>query len=350
MYIVYCAQKKPWKQWYSECIIISHSIKDPDSLSPSGLLIKGFMISTFHSSDFASIEELIEFKASGNKSISVVIPALNEAATIGTIISYIRQHFMEEFSLVDEIVVMDGLSEDRTVEISREEGARVYNPDEAGPPLSQKGKGVSLWKSQFVTSGDIVIFIDSDILDFDRRFICGLVGPLLCYENLSFVKAFYQRPLLLGSDIYDNQGGRITEILVRPLLSALVPPLAWIYQPLSGEYAVRRTLLEKLPFWSGYGVEIGLLMDMYSMYGLSCIAQVDMDIRCHRNRNVNELGRTSFDILQVILSKLQRQGVISLKELSRTLLTVRDNNFEETLSQEIELPARITISGDFNNG
>ena len=139
MYIVYCAQKKPWKQWYSECIIISHSIKDPDSLSPSGLLIKGFMISTFHSSDFASIEELIEFKASGNKSISVVIPALNEAATIGTIISYIRQHFMEEFSLVDEIVVMDGLSEDRTVEISGR-GARFTIPMRQVRRFPRKGK------------------------------------------------------------------------------------------------------------------------------------------------------------------------------------------------------------------
>ncbi|NLG17541.1 MAG: glycosyltransferase, partial [Fibrobacter sp.] len=153
------------------------------------------MVQRFHSSEFESIDELAGLKASGKKSISVVIPALNEEATIGPIVTYIKQHFMEKYGLVDELVVMDGMSEDQTVQRATDAGACVYNHENAGPAVPLGGKGVSLWKSQFVTSGDIVIFIDSDITDFDRRFICGLAGPLLRHENLFFIKAFYRRPL-----------------------------------------------------------------------------------------------------------------------------------------------------------
>ena len=341
-----CTEKnvvlKPYGIYYYQ--VNNAAVADTASCSTKqGRIAKNYMVKNFHNSEFESIDELAGLKASGKKSISVVIPALNEEATIGPIVTCIRQHFVEEYGLVDEIVVMDGMSEDQTVQRATDAGASVFNNENAGPEIPLGGKGVSLWKSQFVTSGDIVIFIDSDITDFDRRFICGLVGPLLRHDELSFVKAYYRRPLIMSSGVYGDQGGRITEILVRPLLNALISPLAGLYQPLSGEYAIRRTLMEELPFWSGYGVEIGLLMDVFFSYGLSCIAQVDMDIRCHRNRNVEELGKTSFAILQVIFSKLKRQGIIDLKELNQTFLSVNEGRFEEFIGNEIELPARKTI-------
>ena len=184
--------------------------------------IRGFMVQTFHSRKFASIEDLTVQKALKSNVISVVIPALNEAATIGPIISRIRSVLMEKSGFVDEIVVMDGISEDETAKVALEAGAEVYNIADVEPSVLHRGKGVAMWKSQFVTRGDIIIFIDSDILDFDERFICGLAGPLLYHDELYFAKAFYKRPLLLGTGIYENQGGRVTEIMVRPLLSSLV--------------------------------------------------------------------------------------------------------------------------------
>ena len=175
-------------------------------------IIRGFMVQTFHSRKFASIEDLTAQKAYKNKTVSVVIPAFNEAATIGPIISRIRSVLMEKSGFVDEIIVMDGISEDETVKVALEAGAEVYNVADVQPSVLHRGKGVAMWKSQFVTRGDIIIFIDSDILDFDERFICGLAGPLLYHDELYFAKAFYKRPLLLGTGVYENQGGELQKL------------------------------------------------------------------------------------------------------------------------------------------
>ena len=303
------------------------------------------MIRTLHYQDFSSMMVLENAKAEKGLRISVVIPALNEAATIGGIVSYIQKQFVERHAFVDEIIVMDGESEDETTRIAADAGATVYSLDQIGPSVPQRGKGVALWKSQFVSSGDIVLFIDSDILDFDERFIYGLAGPLLQDDALYLVKAFYRRPLILGDGRFENQGGRVTEIMVRPILCALIPELASIFQPLAGEYALRRTIMEKMPFWSGYGVEIGLLFDTYFSHGLDRIAQVDMEQRCHRNRSVSELGKMSFGILQVIFSCLARQGVISLQSLNNTILSSCDQTFTQEECNETELPPGCTLEG-----
>jgi len=259
----------------------------------------------------------------------------------------IHQKMMEEIAIVDEIVVMDGFSNDSTVKEACKAGASVYTPDSAGPKVNCSGKGVALWKSQFITSGDILIFIDSDIIDFDERFICGLLGPLLMYQEYDFVKAFYKRPLLLGSGVYENHGGRVTEILVRPLLSAFIPELACFNQPLAGEYAIKRSLLETLPVFSGYGVEIGLLMDIYFSQGLSRVAQVDMGQRWHRNRTVAELSKMSFALLKVMISRMQKHGLVSWKNVSDFLIIAEGSSYSKEVCEESELSPRINFSKEY---
>lgn len=308
------------------------------------------MIQTFHSSNFLSKEQLYAIKKQKETSISVVIPALNEAATIGTIVSRIFQGLNESYPIIDEVVVMDGFSEDGTVVEACKAGAKVYNVDSVIPQVRAKGKGVALWKSQFVTSGDIIVFIDSDILDFDERFICGLIGPLLLHDGYDFVKAFYKRPLLLGSGVYENHGGRVTEIMVRPLLSSLLPDLSYFYQPLAGEYAIRRSLMELLPVFSGYGVEIGLLIDIYFLQGLSKVAQVDMEKRWHRNRTVLELGKMSFSILQVIMSRMQKFKLINIPHLYKQMPSLDDFSPATVEYEEFELPPKVEFSEDYTYG
>jgi glucosyl-3-phosphoglycerate synthase len=291
----------------------------------------------FHHHEFDSTDALVRLKREKNIRISVVLPTLNEAQTIGSIVSYMRSHFTGAHPLIDEIIVVDGNSEDETVSIASQEGASVYLISEIVPDVRVTGKGVALWKSQFVTSSDILVFIDTDIFDFDKRFVNGLLGPLLHDESLMFSKAFYKRPLYLGSGRYENYGGRVTEILVRPFLSALIPDLASIIQPLAGEYAIRRSVLNKLPFWSGYGVEIGILLDVYLSCGIDSIAQVDMEDRHHRNRSVLELSRMAFGILHVMLQKFERMGKMSVHApLYETLQCISDNSHSVAFS-DIEL-------------
>src|SRR5512133_212208 len=291
----------------------------------------------FHHHEFDSTDALVRLKREKNVKISVVLPTLNEAQTIGSIVSYMRSHFTGAHPLIDEIIVVDGNSEDETVSIASQEGASVYLISEIVPDVRVAGKGVALWKSQFVTSSDILVFIDTDIFDFDKRFVNGLLGPLLHDESLMFSKAFYKRPLYLGSGRYENYGGRVTEILVRPFLSAVIPDLASIIQPLAGEYAIRRSVLNKLPFWSGYGVEIGSLLDVYLSCGIDSIAQVDMEDRHHRNRSVLELSRMAFGILHVMLQKFERMGKMSVHApLYETLQCISDNSHSVAFS-DIEL-------------
>ncbi len=309
-----------------------------------------WMIKTFHSSAFLSKPQLLQAKKQRGIRISVVIPALNEAKTIGTIVSRIHQKMVEEVAIIDEIVVMDGLSNDSTVKEAIKAGASVYTLDSAGPTVCSSGKGVALWKSQFVTTGDILVFIDSDIIDFDERFICGLLGPLLICQEFDFVKAFYKRPLLLGSGVYENQGGRVTEILVRPLLSAFIPDLACFNQPLAGEYAIRRSLLETLPVFSGYGVEIGLLMDIYFSQGLSRVAQVDMEKRWHRNRTVAELSKMSFALLNVMINRMQKYGLVSLKSFSEYLIVAEGLSYSKEECEESELSPKNNFSQECTYG
>lgn len=240
--------------------------------------------------------------------VSVVLPALNEAATVGRIVSVIRRDLMSgPAPLVDELVVIDSGSTDRTGEVAAAAGARVVHRDDILPGLpAVPGKGEVLWRSLLVTSGDIVCFVDADLKDFSADFVSGIVGPLLTEPDVLFVKAMYDRPL--GDE--PGQGGRVTELVARPLLNLHWPLLAGFVQPLGGEYAVRRSLLERLPFPVGYGVELGLLVDALHTVGLDALGQVDVGVRRHRHQDGQALGRMAAAIYRTAQLRLSRGHLV----------------------------------------
>jgi glucosyl-3-phosphoglycerate synthase len=267
----------------------------------------------FHHSQFGDFPELVETKRLAGRRISVCIPTLNEADTIGDIVSTIRDHLLEKHPLVDEILVIDSGSTDATREIAAAAGATVHLASDILPWLeSHTGKGENLWKALHVSSGDIICYVDGDISNFHPGFITGLVGPLLTDPGIDYVKAYYERPLAYGDESHSTGGGRVSEILIRPLISLFFPELSGILQPLSGEYAARRDTLESLAFPVGYGVEIAHLIDLARDGKIPKIAQTDLVKRVHRNRDDDELGRMAFALLRVILRRLQRDGKISL--------------------------------------
>jgi len=247
-------------------------------------------------------DELVAAKA--GRRVSVVLPALNEEATVGPIVAAILPLTLGPDPLVDELVVVDSGSEDRTIEIAESAGARVVRRTDVVPDLEPfPGKGEVLWRALAATSGDIVCYIDSDLIDFDPGFVPALIGPLLVEDGVGLVKGFYRRPLRLETTENDTGGGRVTELLVRPLLAAFRPELAGVIQPLGGEYAGTRELFESLPFAAGYGVEIGLLLDTHAAHGLDAIAQVNLGVRKHRNRSLLQLGVMARQILAAALSR-----------------------------------------------
>ncbi|MEW1700162.1 glucosyl-3-phosphoglycerate synthase [Streptomyces sp. NPDC093249] len=240
--------------------------------------------------------------------VSVVLPALNEEATVGEIVSVIRRELMSEaVPLVDELVVIDSGSTDRTAEVAAAAGARVVARNAVLPRIpAVPGKGEVLWRSLMVTSGDVVCFVDADLRDFSADFVTGIVGPLLTDPEVSFVKAMYDRPL---GDA-PGQGGRVTELVARPLLNLHWPALAGFVQPLGGEYAARRSLLERLPFPVGYGVELGLLVDALHTVGLDALAQVDVGVRKHRHQDGQALGRMAAAIYRTAQLRLSRGHLV----------------------------------------
>ncbi|WP_250557316.1 glucosyl-3-phosphoglycerate synthase [Pseudonocardia lacus] len=250
-----------------------------------------------------TVDELVAAKA--GRRVSVVLPALDEEATVGAIVAAIAPLTRGAVPLVDELVVMDSGSTDRTVEVAAAAGARVVLRTDVLPDLEPRpGKGEVLWRSLAATTGDVVCYIDSDLVDFDPGFVPALLGPLLVESGVELVKGFYRRPLRLETTQADTGGGRVTELLVRPLLAALRPQLAGIVQPLGGEYAGTRALLESVPFAAGYGVEIGLLLDTFERTGIDAIAQVNLGVRKHRNRSLVQLGAMARQILAAALGRL----------------------------------------------
>ncbi|WP_328905071.1 glucosyl-3-phosphoglycerate synthase [Streptomyces sp. NBC_00234] len=240
-------------------------------------------------------------------SVSVVLPALNEEATVGAIVTTIRRELMERVPLVDELVVIDSGSTDATARVAAEAGARVVHRDAILPRIpAVPGKGEVLWRSLLVTSGEIVCFVDADLKDFSADFVSGTIGPLLTDPSVQFVKAMYDRPL--GNTT--GQGGRVTELVARPLLNLHWPQLAGFVQPLGGEYAVRRSLLEQLPFPVGYGVELGLLIDALHTVGLDALGQVDVGVRRHRHQDGQALGRMAATIYRTAQLRLSRGHLV----------------------------------------
>jgi glucosyl-3-phosphoglycerate synthase len=257
-----------------------------------------------YTADAFDAEELAAAKRRQDSTVSVVMPALDEERTVGTIVASIRTDLVERYGLVDEVLVVDSGSRDRTAEVARAAGARVVAADAVLPEYGVvPGKGEALWKSLYATHGDLVVFVDSDLLSFTPQYVVGLLGPLLTDASVGYVKALYDRPLTTVEGVVPTGGGRVTELVARPLLGALWPHLAGFVQPLSGEYAGRRELLEQVPFLSGYGVEFGLLVDLAELTGIQALAQVDLGTRHHSHQSDAALGRMAGQILQTALAR-----------------------------------------------
>ncbi|MCY4103765.1 MAG: glucosyl-3-phosphoglycerate synthase [bacterium] len=239
----------------------------------------------------------------GNRTIAVCLPALNEECTVGAICAEVRRTLMPPAAgLVDDLLVVDGDSGDRTREVAAAAGARVVRSDEVLPEEGPGfGKGNALWKSVATTTADLIVWCDADLASFEARYVTALVEPLLADERIVLVKGYYERLLDGGPG-----GGRTTELMARPLLAQFFPELAHLRQPLGGEYAVRRRAVEQVPFVQGWGVEVGLLIDLSRRFGADRIAEADLGVRRHRNRPLEELGPQALAILQTVM---QRSGV-----------------------------------------
>ena len=288
---------------------------------------------TFHHSTFSDLNALVGEKQKQNLKISLCIPTLNEEKTIGKEIVIFKSELMQRYPLLDEIAVIDSDSTDQTRDVASAFGAQVFLSKDILEKYGEKrGKGENLWKAIFQLEGDILVYIDADIKNIHPRFVYGLVAPLIYRPEIHYVKAFYDRPLASSNGSRPSGGGRVTEILIRPLFSLFFPELTALIQPLSGEYAVRREVLDKIPFPIGYGVETSHLIDVYHRWGLQAIAQTDLDRRVHRNQHTRELGKMAFGILQTFLRRVEALGILgNLPELSTTLrqFQVNNNLFEE---------------------
>ena len=291
------------------------------------LVDKWFAENTFHADEFKLLDEMIQLKRQQNLTISLALPALNEGETVSKVISTMKRELMEIAPLLDEIVLIDSDSTDLTREVAKKEGISVYIHQLLLERLgARSGKGEALWKSLLVTSGDIIVWVDTDIVNIHPRFVYGIIGPLLLNPQIQFVKGFYRRPLKVGYKMEAGGGGRVTELTARPLLNLFYPELSGVIQPLAGEYAGRREALERVPFFSGYGVETGLLIDIYEHFGLNAIAQVDLLERIHHSQHLDALSKMSFAIIQTVFRKLEsRFGSAVLEDVNRSMKLIYYN-------------------------
>lgn len=253
--------------------------------------------------------------------VSVIIPARDEERTIGAIVATVRRCLVDDAGLVDELIVVDSRSRDRTATIAARAGATVVGQDEVLPTVERMhGKGDALWKGLAASTGDLIAFVDGDLRDFSAHYVTGLLGPLLDEPDVCYVKGFYHRPLELMSDVDADGGGRVTELVARPLLNLYWPQLAGFVQPLAGEYAGRREVLTALPFVSHYGVEIGHLVDLLALRGLDALAQVNLGVRRHRHQDTRQLGVMSCQIMLTVFDRLARAGHLAGAMPAMTLL------------------------------
>lgn len=305
---------------------------------------------TFHFSEFRDLNKLVKEKEKKNLTISLCLPTLNEEKTIAKEIIIMKSELMMRYPLLDEIVVIDSGSKDKTVDIALSYGADVYNANDILPDLEKyKGKGENLWKALYVTKGDILVYIDADIKNIHHRFVYALLGPLILNDEIKYSKAFYDRPIATGrNSMRPTGGGRVTELVIRPLFSLFFPELTQIIQPLSGEYAGYRELLEKIPFPIGYGIETSMILDIYEKWGLDVIAQVDLEKRVHRNQDTKALGRMSFVILKTFFDRLEKLGLFeNKKEMFNEMIQYNlvKNNYEAAIYtfEGLERPPMIEI-------
>jgi nucleotide-binding universal stress UspA family protein len=280
-----------------------------------------FAESNFHHGEFADLQRLVQLKEQQGLTVSLVLPTLNEEETIGPIVRRAMRELMGRVPLLDELLVIDSASTDRTREIAEEEGARVVqHPDVLSRYGSYRGKGEALWKSLYETSGDLIVWADTDVRNWHPRMVYGTLGPLLHEPRLQYVKGYYQRPIVEGGMLKEGGGGRVTELVARPLINLFYPELSGLIQPLAGEYAGRRATLEQIPFFTGYAVEIGHLIDIADRVGIEGLGQVDLERRVHRNQELEGLSRMSFVILQAVVKRLEeRRRARLFAELGSTM-------------------------------
>jgi len=271
---------------------------------------------TFHYAAFSDIKRLVQAKEEKGLKISLCLPTLNEEKTIAKEIVIFKSELMSRYPLLDEIVVIDSGSSDNTLDIAHSFGADVYSAANILPHLpSYSGKGENLWKALYITQGDIIIYLDADIKNIHHRFAYGLLGPLLLKDHIKFTKAFYDRPIAIGEkEFRPTGGGRVTELVIRPLFSLFFPELTQIMQPLSGEYAGFRDIFEAIPFPIGYGIETSMILDIHHLWGLEVMAQVDLEKRVHRNQSTLALGKMAFAIIHTFINRKIQLGLIDIKQ------------------------------------
>jgi glucosyl-3-phosphoglycerate synthase len=290
---------------------------------------------TFHHTDYPP-ERLASERT---RSISVCVPARNEEATIGAIAAELVR--LRELGTIDEVLVIDAGSTDRSAALAAGAGAHVRQESELlpehGPVL---GKGDAMWRALSVLSGDVIVYLDADSEGFGPHFACGLAGPLVCGPpGIEFVKAFYRRPLRLGDVALPEGGGRVTELMARPLLNLFYPELAAVRQPLAGELAATRGLLERIPFATGYAVEIAMLIDAWREAGLDALAQVDIEMRQNRHQPLGDLTPMAYAVLKAVCARLEREGRLAdLEEASELLLPAAEGLDARTVTIEERPP------------
>jgi|HubBroStandDraft_2_1064218.scaffolds.fasta_scaffold08121_4 glucosyl-3-phosphoglycerate synthase len=271
--------------------------------------------------------ELVAAKRRLGLSISVVIPARNEERTVAGVVGAISRSLVTRLPLIDELIVIDSDSTDSTAELAAGAGAKVYRAAEILPAAgSYPGKGEALWKSLHVTSGDLLVFVDADLTSWGPHFVTGLLGPLLADERVQLVKGFYTRVWTRSDGSTSTEGGRVTELVARPLLSLWWPELAAVVQPLAGEWAARRSLMESLPIPVGYGVELATLMDTAARHGMDAVAQVDLGSRAHRHQANHDLAVMAAELLAVAERRRpagQRPAATELRQFIREDGTAR---------------------------
>ncbi|HTK44736.1 MAG TPA: glucosyl-3-phosphoglycerate synthase [Patescibacteria group bacterium] len=305
--------------------------------------------SNFHHAEFSDLRRLTQLKEKQGLTVSLVLPTLNEEETIGPIVRRAIREMVGRVPLLDEVVVIDSASTDRTREIAEAEGARVIQHHEVLSRYgSFRGKGEALWKSLYETSGDLVVWADTDVRSWHPRMVYGTLGPLLHEPRLQYVKAYYQRPIVQGGVLREGGGGRVTELVARPLINLFFPELSGFIQPLAGEYAGRRSLLEQIPFFTGYAVEIGHLIDVVERSGLDGLGQVDLERRVHRNQELEGLSAMSFVILQAVMKRLEERRKVRLfAELGSTMKLPRSGRGRLSLEvlelADLERPPMVRI-------
>ncbi|HEX2043786.1 MAG TPA: glucosyl-3-phosphoglycerate synthase [Acidimicrobiales bacterium] len=289
-------------------------------------------VRTFHSRDFP-LGRLHDAK--GGRFVSVCIPARDEEATIGPIVASLCSELLDRAELVDEVLVVDDGSLDATATVAADAGATVLAAADVLPGCGPgTGKGEALWKALGAAKGEVLAFCDADLREFDPQFVVGVLGPLLVDDSVDFVKGFYRRPL----DGVVGEGGRVTELVARPVLNLLFPHLSTVAQPLAGEFAARRSVLEHVPFVRGYGVDLALLVDVAARSGVDAVAQVDLGTRTHRNRSLHELGPQA---VAVLATALRRAGM-SVAEDGRVVL--RRPGLEPVFVDIAERPPIATVA------